>query len=145
MSLDTTARLDSSTRQHILREMGIELMVLRTAGPDAHQGHGKCLLLVPQSARDVAPQSNLVGKIAAALALPKEQFAVIWVQANSSASLPSHDACLILGDLQAADACGPDEALHRLSSPAELLASPGGKRDVWRAVRTLRRYLIAEA
>lgn len=145
MSLDASARLDSSARQVILREMGIESMVLRTVGADADQGHGKCLLLAPQSARDVVAQSNLVNRIVEAMALPKEQLAVIWVPAHSSARLPSHDACVILGNLDVKDACGPDETLPRLSSPAELLASPGGKRDVWRAVRRVRRYLMVGA
>lgn len=144
MSLDTVARLDSSTRQHILREMGIEPMVLRSLDPDAGQRLGKCLLLAPQAARDVVAQSNLVSQILAAMALPEEQISVIWVQAHSSASLPSHDACLILGDLRTGDADGLEETTHSLSSPAELLTNPCGKRDVWRAVRSLRRHLATE-
>lgn len=145
MSVDTTAKLDDSTRQQLLREMGIEPMVLRSLDPDSGQRLGKCLLLAPQSAREVAAQSNLVSQIMAAIALPEEQIAVVWVQAHSSTSLPSHDACLILGDMRTGDAGGLEETTYRLPSPAELLASPGGKRDVWRAVRTLRRYLTTEA
>lgn len=143
MSTDAAARIDRNTQQHILREMGIEPLVLRTSGQDADQGNRKCLLLVPQAARDAAPQSNLVDRILAALALPEEQVAVIGVQESSRASLPAHGACLVLGDLQAADARGPVE-MARLPSPAEMLTNPRSKRGVWEAMRALQRYLAAE-
>ncbi len=139
------ARIDSGSRQRILREMGIEPMLHRAAGAGDDAAAGKCILLVPQSARERPSQARLIDRIVQALALPDECFTLLWSQATGMGSLPPHACCLILGEVSVGDARVHDDAVFRLPSVETLLSEPAAKRQVWQALRDVRQQLAAEA
>lgn len=138
------ACLDSASRERLLRELGIEPMRLRAAGSASGSESGKCLLLLPQAARDDAAQAALAGQILAAADLPEERVSLLWVQPGSTLKPPLHSVCLVLGEPAIDAAHLPEDAVHHLASPADLLRECSGKRGVWRALRLARGLLAAE-
>ena len=139
------ARIDNASRQRMLREMGIEPMQRRAASAGHDAGAGRCLLLVPQSVREAPAQARLIERIVQALALPEACLTLLWSQGPGMGSLPAHAFCLVMGDIRLDQGRVDDDAVFSLPSVEALLHEPAAKRQVWLALRHVRRQLAATA
>lgn len=127
-------------RRQMLREMGIEPLVLRSRGSGG--GAARFLILAPSDARHDPTQTRLVQRIVDAAALPEGLCTLVWVQPGASSSLPAHCGALALG--VSSDQVAEDQVIA-LPSPQTLLRDPAGKRQVWQALREFGRRVMAEA
>ena len=130
------ARIGSVSRQHILREMGVE--PLRSKMNAAGDGEARCLFLASAAERDGGSCEKLLQQIVAAAGLPEECCMQLWMQPGATAAaMPAHSCGLVFGTA----VTGLGEPVRNLPSLQELLDRPAGKRQVWQALVALRRHL----